>query len=121
MIVHFIVREFGKVESADILSDNLVLLVGNNNSGKTMVMQLIYGMRKALENFPVPVPKVKRTDLNGQCLIRCDREWFREVEDQVNRYLAENREQIVEGVFGYRFRQERKNSRPRNKNLTIPI
>ena len=39
----------------DISLNNLVVFVGNNNSGKTMVMQLIYGIREALEHFPVPV------------------------------------------------------------------
>jgi len=87
------------VEAADISLDDLVVFVGNNNSGKTMVMQLIYGIRKELENFPVPVSGVKQSELNGQYLIRCDRDWFRELELQVNRYLAGQKKRIVEDIF----------------------
>ena len=42
MIIH--VRGFGKIESADIDMSNLVIFVGENNSGKTYLMQLIYGL-----------------------------------------------------------------------------
>ena len=41
MIVH--VRNFGKIESADIDLSNLTIFVGENNSGKSYLMQLIYG------------------------------------------------------------------------------
>ena len=42
MIVH--VRNFGKIESADIDISGFSIFVGENNSGKTYLMQLIYGM-----------------------------------------------------------------------------
>lgn len=100
MLLHIMIKNFGKVKSADISLSNLVLFVGNNNSGKTMVMQLIYGIKKELGDFSVPVSGVKKSDLNGQYLIRCDEEWFREVEAQVNGYLAENKERIIKSVFG---------------------
>lgn len=100
MILHLMVKNFGRVESADISLNNLVVFVGNNNSGKTMVMQLIYGIRKELSNFPVPVLGAKKTDLNGQCLIRCDQEWFREIELHINRYLAENKARMIAEIFG---------------------
>ena len=54
MVLHLIIRNFGRVEFADIALDNFVVFAGNNNSGKTMVMQLIYGLRKELRNFLVP-------------------------------------------------------------------
>lgn len=100
MVLHLIVKNFGKVESADIPLDNLVIFIGNNNSGKTMVMQLIYGIRKVLENFPVSNYGVKISDSNGQILIRCDKEWFREIEGQINKYLAEHNSQIMNDIFG---------------------
>ena len=46
MVFHLIVENFGKVQFADIELSNMVVLVGNNNSGKTMLMQLIYGLQK---------------------------------------------------------------------------
>lgn len=100
LVLHVIIKNFGKVESADISLNNLVFFVGDNNSGKTMVMQLIYGIRKELAHFQVPVSGVKQSDSNDQCLIRCDQEWFREVEMQINRYLAENKSRIIENIFG---------------------
>ena len=78
--VHMVIKDFGKVKSADISLDNLIVFAGSNNSGKTMVMQLIYGVRKELDNFPVPAFAAKSTELNGQYLIRCDQEWFNEVD-----------------------------------------
>lgn len=100
MVLHLIIKNFGKVESADISLNNLVVFVGNNNSGKTMIMQLIYGIRKELGKFLVPVLGAKESDMNGQYLIRCDRDWFSEVELQINGYLAENRQRIIEDIFG---------------------
>lgn len=84
----------------DISLNNLVVFVGNNNSGKTMVMQLIYGIREALEHFPVPVSKAKKSDLNGQYLIRCDQDWFKEAESRINVYLEENKSRILTEIFG---------------------
>ena len=43
MVLHIMIKNFGKIESADIALHDLVVFVGNSNSGKTMVMQLIYG------------------------------------------------------------------------------
>lgn len=100
MTLRFIIENFGRVESADISLSNLVVFVGNNNSGKTLVMQLIYGIRKELYNFLVPVSGIRKSDLNGQPLIRCDQEWFKEVESRINEYLAENKSRIIEDIFG---------------------
>lgn len=100
MVLHLIIKNFGKVESADISLSNLVVLVGNNNSGKTMVMQLIYGIRKELWNFPVSAIRAKESELNGQRLIRCDKDWFGEVELQINKYLDENKSLIIGDIFG---------------------
>ena len=100
MTLRFIIKNFGKIESADISLSNLVVFVGNNNSGKTLVMQLIYGIRKEIYNNLVPVTGIRKSDLNGQLLVRCDREWFTEVESRVNEYLAENKSRIIEDIFG---------------------
>ena len=48
MVFHLKVKNFGKIEYADISLSNFVVFVGNNNSGKTMMMQLIYGIRDEL-------------------------------------------------------------------------
>lgn len=100
MVLRLKIKNFGKVRSADILLSNMVLFVGNNNSGKTMVMQLIYGMRKELSDFPVTDSGTKRSESNGKYLVLCAQDWFREVELQINEYLAENKSLIVERIFG---------------------
>ncbi|MGN0141195.1 MAG: AAA family ATPase [Roseburia sp.] len=100
MVFHIIVENFGKVEYADIALTNLVVLVGNNNSGKTMIMQLIYGIRNELMNMSVPTEGVEQSSLGEQTLIRCGRNWFTEVEAYVNRYLADNKMQIMQKIFG---------------------
>lgn len=100
MVLHLLIKNFGKVVSADISLSNLVVFVGNNNSGKTMVMQLIYGLRKELSNLVLPLSGVKSSDSNDQYLLQCSKEWFQELELQVNRYLAENKSRIMEDIFG---------------------
>ena len=100
MVLHLLIKNFGKVAAADIVLNNLVVFVGNNNSGKTMVLQLIYGLRKELKNIPLPVLGVRSSDLNGQYLVQCAQDWFREVEVRANRYLAENKLRIMEDIFG---------------------
>ncbi len=100
LVLHIMIKNFGKVESADIALNDLVVFVGNNNSGKTMVMQLIYGIREKLRNFPVTDTGVKKSDLNGQYLIRCAQDWFRAIEVQINDFLAEHKSRIIESIFG---------------------
>ncbi len=100
MVLHIMIKNFGKIESADIALHDLVVFVGNSNSGKTMVMQLIYGIREKLSSFPVTDLRVKKSDLNGQCLLRCDQDWFREMETCINEYLAVHKSQIIESIFG---------------------
>lgn len=100
LTVHIIVKNFGKIEAADIALRELVLFVGNNNSGKTLLMQLIYGIRKKIKNISLPIEQVRKSFLNGQLLIRCDKEWFREIETYLNGYLGEEKEHIIQDIFG---------------------
>lgn len=99
MILHIKIKNFAKVESADIALEDLIVFVGNNNSGKTIVMQLIYGVRDILSKSPLIFPDARTSDLNGQYLIRCDLDWFRELETRVNMYLDEQKNQIMESIF----------------------
>ena len=100
LVLHLTINEFGRVELAEISLDNFVVFVGNNNSGKTMIMQLIYGLRKKLVDFSVPVTEIKQTEINGQYLVRCDQDWFTELELEINKYLDQNKSRIIEDIFG---------------------
>ena len=45
------VENFAKIESAKICVDNYTVLVGENNSGKTFLMQLVQGVGKKMVIF----------------------------------------------------------------------
>ena len=45
------VRDFGKIKEASIKFDDYLIFVGDNNSGKTYLMQLIYGLCESLKNI----------------------------------------------------------------------
>ena len=45
------VENFGKIKSACVELNGFTILVGDNNSGKTYLMQLIYGVINALCNI----------------------------------------------------------------------
>lgn len=100
MVFHLIVENFGKVQFADIELSNMVVLVGNNNSGKTMLMQLIYGLQKKLVDLPISTEGSETSDLHGQWLVRCAQNWFDVIIYNVNEYLQSNKENIVREIFG---------------------
>lgn len=100
MVLHLIVENFGKVQFADIELSNMVVLVGNNNSGKTMLMQLIYGIQKKLVDLPISTEGSETSDLHGQWLVRCAQNWFDVIIYNVNEYLQSNKENIVREIFG---------------------
>lgn len=41
-----IIKNFGKIKEAEIELSNLILFIGDNNSGKSYLMTLIYGLMK---------------------------------------------------------------------------
>ena len=45
------IKNFGKVKSAEISIGGFSVFVGNNNSGKTYIMQLIYGICNNLTRY----------------------------------------------------------------------
>ena len=50
MTISIGVEGFGKIEKAEITMGRLILFVGENNSGKTYMMQLLYGVTSAIIN-----------------------------------------------------------------------
>ena len=61
MRVKLEVRNFAKIEFEEIYLDDFVLFVGDNNSGKTLTMELIYGVVNLLCSWKSNVTSVKRT------------------------------------------------------------
>lgn len=104
MIIH--VRNFGKIESADIDLSDLVVFVGENNSGKTYLMQLIYGLFSFFysTNFN-ETDEINQVfhDLkteNGQMIIQKDNlEFYCSLQAALNSHIEQNKNAIIERVF----------------------
>lgn len=77
------VENFGKIESANITIGDYTVFVGDNNSGKTYLMQLIYGTLQALckglsANNPTPM-----VHANCEIVEKVANEWLNEKKDQI--------------------------------------
>lgn len=90
------VEKFGKIEKAEITLGRLILFVGENNSGKTYMMQLLYGVTSAIIDHPQLMMKKNGKD-DSEFLVDLDdiAAW----EKKINDYLELNKEQIVKDIF----------------------
>ena len=89
------VKNFGQIASASIDMSTFSLFVGHNNSGKTLMMQLIYGVIDYL---------TRRIDISehytfGELPITIDNTNFPEIEAAVNKVLHEKKDEIVFNIF----------------------
>lgn len=90
------VENFGKIKKAEITLGRLLLFVGENNSGKTFMMQLLYGITSAIINDSKLLLK-EATDRGSDYIV--DEEVLSLWEKDVNQYLEKNKEQIVRDIF----------------------
>lgn len=90
------VSNFGKIKRAEIDVSNFTMFVGNNNSGKSYIMQLIYGLLQKLPRFGLLVEDYEITE---DLKLEWGEEWFQNYEKKINLYLSENKEKIVESIF----------------------
>lgn len=87
------IEGFGKIKSADIYLGSLTIFVGENNSGKTYLMQLIYQVLDSLN------------DLEGLSryldseITYIDQPTWTPINTAVNRWLHVNRNNIVKKAF----------------------
>lgn len=101
MIIH--VRNFGKIESADIDLSDLVVFVGENNSGKTYLMQLIYGLFSSF--YGIDSNKINDVILelkteNEQIKIKSDDlKFYNSFQTALNSYIKHKKNEIIESVF----------------------
>lgn len=90
------VKKFGKIKEANIDISNFTIFVGNNNSGKSYMMQLIYGVLKEIPRINATLKdffvEISRQDVIGK-------DGFKRYEEQVNLYLQKNKEDIVTSIF----------------------
>lgn len=104
MIVH--VRNFGIIESADVNIGNFSIFVGENNSGKTCLIQLIYGLISHLANVNVTnfldaMESFSIDSINaGTFCIDCDdTAFYTSLQDKLNSFLDKNKNKIVKNIF----------------------
>mgnify|MGYP004644688027 CR=1 FL=1 len=90
------VEHFGKIEKAEITLGNLLLFVGENNSGKTYMMQLLYGVTsEIIEHSDCLMEKYSRDDSKYLITPETILSW----EKKINQYLKKEKEQIVREIF----------------------
>ncbi|MCH5340944.1 MAG: ATP-binding protein [Acetatifactor sp.] len=70
---------------------DFLLFVGDNNSGKTLMMELVYGIVNIISNWDAEIGCAKITEMEDITYIRFSGEWFTEIESSVNSYLQENK------------------------------
>lgn len=92
----FGVSDFGKIKHAEITIGDFTLFVGDNNSGKTFMMQLLYGVLKELNHMETTINGIEEREEKE---LIYGVEWFRAMEEQVNDYLSENKKKIIRGIF----------------------
>lgn len=102
MIIH--VRNFGKIESADIDISNFSIFVGENNSGKSYLMQLIYGVVSSIfyeDDFKKFLRKSKFVRISEKPLIirSTDKTFLSNFQNAINNFLDENKNKIIESIF----------------------
>lgn len=90
------VEHFGKIEKAEITLGRLILFVGENNSGKTYMMQLLYGVTSAIIRHS---RLAMRTCEEDEECYQIDAESIVAWENSINEYLEQNKEQIVRDIF----------------------
>ena len=97
-------RDFGKIKSAEVDIGGFSVFVGNNNSGKTYVMQLIYGIRKNLGKYLEDGDLYERdlVQMEEQAKagkITLDAESMKTLEKFLNAVLQKYKEKIILDTF----------------------
>lgn len=108
-----IVEDFGKIRHAELEMKPIMLFIGDNNSGKSYLMSLIWGLsansRKALIRL---TPQIKRTEVYQECEAyicekiisekskeRLDGIWFDKFQALLNVCAENNKNAFVSDVF----------------------
>ena len=95
MKIFFNVKNFGKIDNARIDISNFVVFVGNNNSGKTQLMELIYGVLQRVANM---YPEISNQNFtNGNMSIR--QADILEILSNINQCLQRDKNLIIEDIF----------------------
>lgn len=96
------VENFAKIESAKICVDNYTVLVGHNNSGKTLLMQLIYGVSKKIVSlFDEDILNIIfDKEINGVKRYIISNDNISNIVAYLNEKLKIKKESIIKEIFG---------------------
>lgn len=96
------VENFAKIESAKICIDNYTVLVGENNSGKTFLMQIAQGVGEKLGDIVGEEIRdiIRSDDINEQGKYVVSEKNISEIVDYYNNKLETQKEKIVQEIFG---------------------
>lgn len=96
MQVYINVKNFGKIREARVNISNFTIFVGNNNSGKTQLMELIYTVIKHVSGITPNIEMPQIDEVDGFWI---GYEEIRSLNQWVNNYLSENIKQIIDETF----------------------
>lgn len=96
MEVYINVKNFGKIKEARVNISSFTIFVGNNNSGKTQLMELIYAVIKRLSTL---APEISAPWIGGIDAFHIGQREIEYLNDWVNEYLASNAEEIIDETF----------------------
>lgn len=94
MKIVFKVTDFLKIEQAEIDITNFCVFIGNNNSGKTKLMELIYGV---LDYLSQKMPKLNYRFSNNRIVFKQER--IEEIIGFANEVLNNEKEKILQSIF----------------------
>ena len=96
------VENFAKIESAKVNIDDYTLFVGQNNSGKTFLMQLIQGISEEIVDL-VDESFMVELDCHRDKLYtsyRISSENIGQLVKNINEKLDQEKGHIIKGIFG---------------------
>lgn len=96
MEIYINVKNFGKIKEARVNIGNFTVFVGNNNSGKTQLMELIYEVIKYTSELSPSFSLQKIEHIDGY---HVGKEEIRKLNEWMNERLRMNKENIVERIF----------------------
>ncbi len=96
MEVYICIKNFGKIKEARVNISHFTVFVGNNNSGKTQLMELIYAIVKHVSALGPDIVTPQIGDIDAFSI--GDQE-IRHLNEWVNEYLSRHIQKIIEDTF----------------------
>ena len=96
MEVYINIKNFGKIREARVNISNFTVFVGNNNSGKTQLMELIYSVIKRMSSMG---PDINLPQIGNIDAFHIGQEEVRNLNKWVNKYLEEHADEIIVETF----------------------